>query len=402
FKRCLAEDIMCGRLQCATQAERPVFGDPTIVTSAYTYVRVGTETHQCHVIKTTYVVGQKNEPDPGMVLDGAECGNDKICVDAKCKDRSEVAKTVSKCNDQCHYRGICNNVGNCHCENGFGGTACEIPGFGGSVNSNPSSTSRGITPSTMLLLLFAIFSIAMVIVCFFYWFKKKRNIPKEFWEYSRKTLKLHGVLVPVRKAPPPPGGRRHVRESLNAAWTNGGVTYSVNDRQPTFVPPAIPLMTVTSNARDHPRSPDELLTHVPLSAAQAPVMKPHFTRTPSTRPKEPPPMVPSRPRDSIVQELYREHGAEMGIKSARTDFASRDYKTLPPDDPGGTMKKETLRPVQPPPPKPPKHQKPPSNNEFINRPPLPAKPPEILNGTDKGIGVRELAAKFDAQRTAGS
>ncbi|EPB72585.1 Disintegrin [Ancylostoma ceylanicum] len=100
----------------------------------------GTETHQCHVIKTTYVVGQKNKPDPGMVLDGSECGDNKICVNAKCKPLSEVSKTVSKCNDHCHYRGVCNNVGNCHCENGFGGIACEIPGFGGSNNTIDSVT----------------------------------------------------------------------------------------------------------------------------------------------------------------------------------------------------------------------------------------------------------------------
>uniref|UniRef100_A0A0K0D8G3 EGF-like domain-containing protein n=1 Tax=Angiostrongylus cantonensis TaxID=6313 RepID=A0A0K0D8G3_ANGCA len=145
---------MCGRLQCGTQAERPIFGDPTTVSSAYTYVRVGTESHQCHVIRTTYV-GQKNKPDPGMVLDGSHCGDDKICVNAKCKPLGEVYKTVSKCNDQCHYRvsGVCNNVGNCHCENGFGGIACEIPGFGGSVNSNPSNTSRGYLSCFVLTLI---------------------------------------------------------------------------------------------------------------------------------------------------------------------------------------------------------------------------------------------------------
>ncbi|VDO34405.1 unnamed protein product [Haemonchus placei] len=175
YKRCLADDIMCGRLQCETQAERPIFGDLATVTSAYTYnsSTQGTETHQCHVIKTTYVSGHKNTPDPGMVLDGAVCGDNKICVGAKCESKSEVSKMVSKCNDQCNYRGICNNVGNCHCENGFGGIACEIPGFGGSVNSNTSHTSRGY--------------------------------------YVRDNLKLYGVLVPVRKAPPPPSDGRRTR-----------------------------------------------------------------------------------------------------------------------------------------------------------------------------------------------
>ncbi|KAK6765564.1 hypothetical protein RB195_025463 [Necator americanus] len=420
FTRCLADDIMCGRLQCGTQAERPVFGDPTTVTSAYTYVRVGTETHQCHVIKTTYIVGQKNKPDPGMVLDGAECGDHKICVNAKCKPLSEVSKTVSKCNDHCHYRGIlllsvklselnvlmllcflsgiCNNVGNCHCENGFGGIACEIPGFGGSVNSNPSSTTRGITPSTVFLLLLAICSIAVVLVCFYYWFRKRRNLAGEFWEYTRKTLKLHGVLVPVRKAPPPP--KRHMkRESLNAMWGDGGVTYSVNERPPTFMPPAIPLMKINAgNITPSTRSPDQLLPHVPVSA-NGTNSKPLFTRVPSTRPKEPPPVVPLRPLDSKLEELYKERGEEMGIKRDAANFPSRDLTTPPPEDPTVPMKKGFNRPIQAPPPPPPSQPKLVFNSDKPSRPAIPKKPPKVLSGLE-GADVRALAAKFDCQRRA--
>ncbi|KAJ1359276.1 hypothetical protein KIN20_017966, partial [Parelaphostrongylus tenuis] len=40
-------------------------------------VYLRSESHQCHVIGTTYVVVQKNRPDPGMVLDGSQCGDDK-------------------------------------------------------------------------------------------------------------------------------------------------------------------------------------------------------------------------------------------------------------------------------------------------------------------------------------
>ncbi|XGW29466.1 hypothetical protein V3C99_008913 [Haemonchus contortus] len=391
FKRCLADDIMCGRLQCETQAERPIFGDLATVTSAYTYVSVGTETHQCHVIKTTYVSGHKNTPDPGMVLDGAVCGDNKICVGAKCESKAEVSKMVSKCNDQCNYRGVCNNVGNCHCENGFGGIACEIPGFGGSVNSNPSHTSRGITPSTMFLFLFALFSAAILFVCFFYWFKKKRNLPKEFWKYVRENLKLYGVLVPVRKAPPPPSDGRRVRESLNAVRLGGGVTLSFNERPSPFIPPAIPLMSVNGQAQYQPQSPDQLLRHTPSSKPQALLIKPNFTRTTgSIRPKEPPPTVPSRPPSSVVQALYTERGAEMKIKSP-SDLISTSPTTK---DLTGTIKQDTNRPIQPPPPPPPKLQKPQLNEPLI-RPPLPVKPPEVLNEAATGVGVRKLADKFE-------
>lgn len=49
-----------------------------------------------------------------------------MCVDTKCTPRADVAKTAPKCEDNCNDRGICNNVGNCHCENGFGGGSCEV------------------------------------------------------------------------------------------------------------------------------------------------------------------------------------------------------------------------------------------------------------------------------------
>ncbi|KJH44126.1 Disintegrin [Dictyocaulus viviparus] len=376
YTQCLAEfvDVMCGRLQCGTQAERPIFGDPTTVLSAYTYVRVGADIHQCHVIRTTYVVEKKNKLDPGMVLDGSKCGNDKICVNAKCKPLNEVLKTVSKCNDQCHYRGVCNNVGNCHCQNGFGGIACEIPGFGGSVNSNPSNTSRG----------------------------KRRNLPGEFWNYARKTLNLYGVLVPVRKAPPPPGERRHIkRESLNTMWGDGVVNYSVNERPPSLAPPAIPLMSINPIS-PQTKSHDRLLAHFPVVSSTSPGYKATFARVPSMRPKEPPPVVPSRPHDSRIEELYKEKGVEMGIKRytcAPTDFASRDLPpSPPPDDPGVSAKKDVSRPLQPPPLPPPKHQKHSLKHDTASRPPLPQKPPEITDGTELGVGVRELAAKFDSQR----
>lgn len=63
-------------------------------TSVQTMPISGTETHQCHVIKTTYVVGQKNKADPGMVLDGAECGDDKVGAFWGCKSPNKGVDLV--------------------------------------------------------------------------------------------------------------------------------------------------------------------------------------------------------------------------------------------------------------------------------------------------------------------
>ncbi|VDM57360.1 unnamed protein product [Angiostrongylus costaricensis] len=209
------------------------------------------------------------------------------------------------------------------------------------------------------------------------------------------------VILPtraeVRKAPPPPGGRRHLkRESLSAMWGDGVLNYSVNERPPSFMPPAIPLVSINPSS-PQARSSDHLLTHVSVSSPSS-KLKATFTRVPSMRPKEPPPVVPSRPRESRIAELYRERGAEMGILSpVPVDFASRDLPSPPANEEGVSMKKDAVRPVQPPPLPPSKHLKPSLNLENVDRPPLPQKPPKVLGRTETGVDVRELAAKFDAK-----
>ncbi|KAJ1359261.1 hypothetical protein KIN20_017952 [Parelaphostrongylus tenuis] len=324
FTRCLPErDIMCGRLQSGTQAERPIFGDPTTVSSADTYVR------DLKVINAMSL-GQPMSFSKriGQILTWFWMVHSVVTTRSVSVQNANLlvkcTKPSPKCNDQCHYRGVCNNVGNCHCENGFGGSLCEIPDFGGSVNSNPSNTSRGITPSTVLLVLFAIFSVAFVLVRMYYWFKKRRNLPGE--------------------------------ESLNAMWGDGVLNYSVNERPPAFIPPAIPLVSI-NHSSPHARSSNQLLAHVPVH---------HLTQSPSPVP---------------------------------VDFASRDLPSPPPDDPddeSSFMKKDTIRPANPPP-LPPSKQKPSLDLENVDRSPLPQEPPKVLGSTETGVGVRKLGAKFDAE-----
>lgn len=378
YTGCDPKDVMCGRLHCETQAERPIFGDPSTVQSAYSYIRFNNEKiHQCNVIKTTFV-GTKKRLDPGMVNDGAKCGNDKICVDARCQERKEVNKTVSQCNDNCHWRGICNNVGNCHCANGFGGVACEIPGYGGSVNSNTANLHRGMTPSLAFLILFGMFGVAFIVACIYYRIKQKRNIPREMWTYARKSLKLQGVLVPVRKAPAPPGGRRPKRESFTAMWGDAQVSYSATARQPALQTPVIPLMSAGATS--------------PIDTKVI-TIKPNLSRVPSARPKEPPPTVPSRPHPLALQRIYDEQFTDLGP-------AEKPLPPTPPDDPypaDHPKRSENTRPVNPPPPPPPKDTKPTKGGSVP--PPIPKEGPRLQEGK---LDVRKMAALFDAKRKAGT
>lgn len=73
-------NIKCGRLHCIHENEKLAFGDPSTVYTAYTGLRLRNgEDVACRVVWTKYTSGRK-EPDPGMVPDGAFCGQDEVTL----------------------------------------------------------------------------------------------------------------------------------------------------------------------------------------------------------------------------------------------------------------------------------------------------------------------------------
>lgn len=149
------------------------------VTAAYSHARLSNgKEMNCRVIQTTYTGGRK-KADPGMVRDGAVCGKDKMCLESKCTNKSVVTDLAPKCDPRdCNKKGICNSAGNCHCQYGYGGTSCDLPGYGGSVNSGPS------TDQAFNALLWLGIVLAFIFIAFCgatYWYKKRKNkwLPKE-------------------------------------------------------------------------------------------------------------------------------------------------------------------------------------------------------------------------------
>ena len=66
-----------------------------------------------------------------MVPDGASCGVGKMCVAQKCVGVAGVVGVKQElCEGDCSGHGVCNEKGHCHCDDGWGGSLCEGPGYG--------------------------------------------------------------------------------------------------------------------------------------------------------------------------------------------------------------------------------------------------------------------------------
>ncbi|CAJ0571858.1 unnamed protein product, partial [Mesorhabditis spiculigera] len=373
YSKCPQEDVQCGRLQCnADLNQKPILSDAISFSHSYTkiYDTLSKKTISCKMVDSTL---RDQDKELGIVKDGAVCGKEKVCLSKKCTKLTAIRSTVTDCLDHCYDRGVCNNVGNCHCDPGYGGVSCGIPGYGGSVNSNPADY-RAMSSLVIAGIILGFVFLGYILATIWFYKKKKIWLPGECWKWTRDTFNLRGVLVPVRKAPPPPGGGGHQRMkrfSLNMGWgDHHTVTYRTAENSvPIVHNPSPPITLPIKNPVPDYQGAGSSFPATAVFQPNAPTIT--VSRSNSlNRPTQPPPGVPSRPRDSALQALYEEHGAEMGI---RTEPIEHHY-VVPPDSPA----------EKPPPPIPKaspvaatsKIQR----SESMNRPPtIPPPPPPVAD-----------------------
>lgn len=146
YNKCAtSDDSRCGLLHCdIADATIPQAQLPWTSISVYGNALIlGTTTYPCTCgyaeLETSGL------QDPAYVPNGAACADNKMCLDKQCVTVSSVLGDV--CPD-CNQHGVCNSIGQCHCDVGYNPPDCSLTGYGGSNHSNAASTSTDIPTAT--------------------------------------------------------------------------------------------------------------------------------------------------------------------------------------------------------------------------------------------------------------
>lgn len=195
YKKCITdEEARCGMLQCDHRSPGLQFWSIShVVTTTNGYVTVNNTRHYCR--GTILDVGL-NYRDPAMVPNGAKCGEDKVCLNSTCVN---VSTLVRPC-PNCHGKGVCNTLGQCHCDYGWGPPFCDKAGPGGSLHSNPPSQdfnqdNKELITAMLVIFLFIVPCIIAGVILGY----KFRHRLKNLWKH-RPHIKYRDGTKPVPTA----------------------------------------------------------------------------------------------------------------------------------------------------------------------------------------------------------
>jgi len=151
FRACKRKDVKCGKLLCQKGSRRPMM----VLNRSFFYNTLS-RTIECKSLANKEV--ESDEFDYGLVFDGTSCGTTGYCSNNEC-----VEVPFSNCSSKCNDKGVCNNMGNCHCDIGWSPPFCmDASEFGGSEDSGPASETQ--TGSSWLSTLMIVIGVVLVLI----------------------------------------------------------------------------------------------------------------------------------------------------------------------------------------------------------------------------------------------
>ncbi|XP_067903636.1 disintegrin and metalloproteinase domain-containing protein 12-like [Heterodontus francisci] len=138
FVPCDEEDKMCGKIQCQDGNPEPYIGNRVEA--------IGLTGAEFYCVGKSY--GSRDSNSLDLVRHGTKCGENLVCFNTRCQ--RDTVFGLEECDSKCHKRGVCNNKGNCHCDDGWAPPYCASTGEGGSIDSgNWNDTDTDKTPKRM-------------------------------------------------------------------------------------------------------------------------------------------------------------------------------------------------------------------------------------------------------------
>uniref|UniRef100_A0A8C3J2C0 ADAM metallopeptidase domain 12 n=1 Tax=Chrysemys picta bellii TaxID=8478 RepID=A0A8C3J2C0_CHRPI len=187
FAKCEPRDAKCGKIQCQGGANRPVIGTNAVSIETNIPLQEGGKI----LCRGTHVYLGDDMPDPGLVLAGTKCEDEKICLNCRCQNTSIFG--VHECATKCHGRGVCNNKKNCHCEADWAPPHCDKPGFGGSMDSGPTrqADNRSLTIGILVTIL-------CLIVAGLIMYLKRKTLIRLLFTNKKTTIEKLRSVSPAR------------------------------------------------------------------------------------------------------------------------------------------------------------------------------------------------------------
>ncbi|KAK1794367.1 hypothetical protein P4O66_011255, partial [Electrophorus voltai] len=172
---CSSANIMCGKIQCTNfDSNYPPAG------AVISVQNIG-QNISCR--NANFNLGP-DVMDPTYVQTGTVCDTGKVCIKFQCVNSSKLTQTGT-CNagSDCHGNGVCNNLGHCFCNDGWGPPNCNVPGRGGSVDSGPAEIDYSLRNGLLIFFLLVVPLLAGLVLLLLFVFRR---------DMLRRCLNCHG------------------------------------------------------------------------------------------------------------------------------------------------------------------------------------------------------------------
>ncbi|XP_050071773.1 uncharacterized protein LOC126559645 [Anopheles maculipalpis] len=153
YVKCDEADVHCGMLHCRHLNERLEFGMESVAILSHSFMTYNGSVIPC---RTAIVDLGLQKVDPGLTPDGAKCGEGKMCLNQMCMsvEKLRAGGSGAACPENCNDKGVCNSEGHCHCEPGFAPPFCNLPGYGGSLDSGPATDPNATASFRRMMYIF--------------------------------------------------------------------------------------------------------------------------------------------------------------------------------------------------------------------------------------------------------